>query len=202
MAVTAEQVKQLREATGVGILECQKALKETDGDYNKAVDLLREKGLAKAAKRADRVASEGVVELYSHGGGRLGVMVELNCETDFVARSESFRAFAHEVAMQIAAAAPLYVKEDEIPEAELQHEQEIARAQALAEGKPAAMVDKIAAGRLEKYKNEVCLLRQPYIRDESLTVEKLMMEKVAALGENIVIRRFARWGLGESSEQE
>ncbi len=202
MAVTAEQVKQLREATGVGILECQKALKETDGDYNKAVDLLREKGLAKAAKRADRVASEGVVELYSHGGGRLGVMVEVNCETDFVARSESFRAFAHEVAMQIAAAAPLYVKEDEIPEAELQHEQEIARAQALAEGKPAAMVDKIAAGRLEKYKNEVCLLRQPYIRDESLTVEKLMMEKVAALGENIVIRRFARWGLGESSEQE
>ncbi len=199
MTVTAEQVKQLREATGVGILDCQKALKETDGDYKKAVDLLREKGLAKAAKRADRQASEGVIELYSHGAGRVGVMVELNCETDFVARSEVFRHFAHELALQIAAASPLYVKDEDIPQTVLDHEQHIARSQAQAEGKPEAMLDKIATGRVEKFKNEVVLLRQPNIRDENVTIEKMLMEKVAAIGENLVIRRFARWELGEGS---
>jgi elongation factor Ts len=202
MAVTAEQVKELREATGVGILECQKALKEVDGDYNKAVDLLREKGLAKAAKRANRDASEGTLELYTHGGGRLGVMVEVNCETDFVAKTDGFREFAHEIAMQIAATAPLYVKEDEIPADVLEHERQIAVGAAKAEGKPEAMLEKIAAGRVDKYKNEVCLLRQPYIRDESLTVEKLLNDKIAAMGENIVIRRFARWELGERTEKE
>jgi len=202
MSITTEQVKELREATGVGILECQKALKETNGDFQKAVDLLRERGLAKAAKRAARTASEGIIELYSHGGGRIGVMVEVNCETDFVARSEAFREFAHEVALQIAASAPLFIKEEDIPESFLEHEREIARAQALAEGKPEAVVEKIVNGRIEKLKNEVCLLRQPYIRNEDLTIEKLLMEKISSTGENIVIRRFARWQLGESTEEQ
>jgi elongation factor Ts len=200
MAITTEQIKELREATGVGILECRKALEQAGGDFKKAVDLLREKGLATAAKRADRQASEGVLELYSHGGGRVGVMVEVNCETDFVARSEPFRNFAHEIALQIAAAAPRYIRESDIPEEELEHERQIARARALEEGKPEAVVDKIVAGRLEKFKDEVCLLRQPYIRDENLTIEQLLLQNIASMGENIVIRRFVRWERGESTE--
>jgi elongation factor Ts len=200
MAITTEQIKELREATGVGILECRKALEQAGGDFKKAVDLLREKGLATAAKRADRRASEGILELYSHGGGRVGVMVEVNCETDFVARSEPFRNFAHEIALQIAAAAPRYIRESDIPEEELEHERQIARARALEEGKPEAVVDKIVAGRLEKFKDEVCLLRQPYIRDENLTIEQLLLQNIASMGENIVIRRFVRWELGESTE--
>ncbi len=199
MAVTTEQIKQLREATGAGILDCRKALEQADGDFNKAVDFLREKGLATAAKRADREASEGVVELYSHGNGRVGVMVEVNCETDFVARSEAFRTFAHELALQIAASAPKYIRAEDIPEEELEHERSIARARALEEGRPEAVVDRIVEGRLEKFKDEVTLLRQPYIRDESITIEQLLMQNIAAIGENIVIRRFARWELGESS---
>jgi len=200
MAITTEQIKELREATGVGILECRKALEQAGGDFKKAVDLLREKGLATAAKRADRQASEGILELYSHGGGRVGVMVEVNCETDFVARSEPFRNFAHEIALQIAAAAPRYIRESDIPEEELEHERQIARARALEEGKPEAVVDKIVAGRLEKFKDEVCLLRQPYIRDENLTIEQLLLQNIASMGENIVIRRFVRWERGESTE--
>jgi len=200
MAITTEQIKELREATGVGILECRKALEQAGGDFKKAVDLLREKGLATAAKRADRQASEGVLELYSHGGGRVGVMVEVNCETDFVARSEPFRNFAHEIALQIAAAAPRYIRESDVPEEELEHERQIARARALEEGKPEAVVDKIVAGRLEKFKDEVCLLRQPYIRDENLTIEQLLLQNIASMGENIVIRRFVRWERGESTE--
>jgi elongation factor Ts len=200
MAITTEQIKELREATGVGILECRKALEQAGGDFKKSVDLLREKGLATAAKRADRQASEGVLELYSHGGGRVGVMVEVNCETDFVARSEPFRNFAHEIALQIAAAAPRYIRESDIPEEELEHERQIARARALEEGKPEAVVDKIVAGRLEKFKDEVCLLRQPYIRDENLTIEQLLLQNIASMGENIVIRRFVRWERGESTE--
>lgn len=199
MAVTTEQIKQLREATGAGILDCRKALEQADGNFNKAVDFLREKGLATAAKRADREASEGVVELYSHGNGRVGVMVEVNCETDFVARSEAFRTFAHELALQIAASAPKYIRAEDIPEEELEHERSIARARALEEGRPEAVVDRIVEGRLEKFKDEVTLLRQPYIRDESITIEQLLMQNIAAIGENIVIRRFARWELGESS---
>lgn len=201
MAVTTEQIKQLREATGAGILDCRKALEQADGDFNKAVDFLREKGLATAAKRADRDASEGVVELYSHGNGRVGVMVEVNCETDFVARSEAFRTFAHELALQIAASAPKYIRAEDIPEEELEHERSIARARALEEGRPEAVVQRIVEGRLEKYKDEVALLRQPYIRDESVTIEQLLMQNIAAMGENIVIRRFARWELGESSNK-
>jgi elongation factor Ts len=199
MAVTTEQIKALREATGAGILDCRKALEQAGGDFDKAVDFLREKGLATAAKRADREASEGMVELYSHGGGRVGVMVEVNCETDFVARSQAFRTFAHEVALQIAASAPHYVRENDIPESVLEHEREIARARAREEGKPEAILDRIIEGRIVKFKDEVVLLRQPYIRDESITIEKLLMQNVAAIGENVIIRRFARWELGEST---
>jgi elongation factor Ts len=159
---------------------------------------LREKGVATAAKRADRTASQGVIELYSHGEGRVGVMVEVNCETDFVARAEDFRKLAHEIALQIAAAAPRYVREDEIPTTVLEHEAEIARARAKEEGKPEAIHEKIVAGRLEKFKDEVVLLRQSYIRDEELTVEKLVLQTIGATGENIIVRRFQRWELGES----
>jgi elongation factor Ts len=199
MAITIEQIKELREATGAGILDCRKALEQADGDFDKAVDHLREKGLATAAKRADRDANQGVVELYSHGNGRVGVMVEVNCETDFVARSEAFRTFAHEVALQIAASAPLYIRAEQIPESVLEHEREIARVRAREEGKKESMLDKIVEGRVEKFKDEVVLLRQVYIRDESITIEKLLMQNVAAIGENVIIRRFARWELGEST---
>jgi elongation factor Ts len=197
MEITTEMIKELRAATNAGILDCRKALTEADGDFKKAVDYLREKGVATAAKRADRTASNGVVELYSHGGGRVGVMVEVNCETDFVARSESFRQFAHELALQIAASAPKYISDTEIPESELQHEAEIAKNRAIEEGKPEAVAGKIVEGRLNKYKDEVCLLRQAYIRDETLTIEKLLHSAIASTGENIVIRRFQRWELGE-----
>lgn len=197
MEITTEMIKELRAATGAGMLDCRKALQEADGDYQKAVDFLREKGMATAAKRADREASNGVVELYSHGNGRVGVMVEVNCETDFVARSEQFRTLAHEIALQIAAGAPRYVREDEIPQAVLNHEAEIAQARAKEEGKPDAVAAKVVAGRLEKFKDEVVLLRQAYIRDENVKVEALLMQNIAAIGENIVVRRFQRWELGE-----
>ena len=197
MEITTEMIKELRAATNAGILDCRKALVESNGDFKKAVDYLREKGVATAAKRADRQASNGTVELYSHGGGRVGVMVEVNCETDFVARSEAFRQFAHELALQIAASAPKYVSDTQIPEAELQHEAEIAKKRAIEEGKPEAVAGKIVEGRLNKFKDEVCLLRQAYIRDETLTVEKLLHSTIASTGENVVIRRFQRWELGE-----
>lgn len=200
MAITTEQIKELREATGAGILDCRKALETAGGDFDKAVDYLREKGLAKAAKRSDRDASEGVVELYSHGNGRVGVMVEVNCETDFVARSQAFRAFAHEIALQIAAAAPLYVKVEDIPENVIEHERQIATVRAREEGKPEPVLEKIVAGRIEKFKDEVVLLRQPNIRDESVTIEQMLHQNVAALGENVIIRRFQRWELGESTK--
>ncbi len=198
MAVTIEQIKELRAATGVGILDCRKALETANGDFDKAVDLLRQKGLAKAAKRADREAAEGVIELYSHGNGRVGVMVEVNCETDFVARSEDFRKFAHEIALQVAAGAPQFVREEDIPAEVLEHEREIATKRAQEEGKPEKLIPKIVEGRLSSFKNEAVLLRQKYIRDESITVQKLLHETIAKIGENIVIRRFARWELGES----
>jgi elongation factor Ts len=199
MAITTDQIKEIREATGAGILECRKALEAADGDFNRAVDILREKGLAKAAKRADREASEGMLELYSHGSGRVGVMVEVNCETDFVARSQQFRAFAHEVALQIAAAAPRFIRPEDIPAEVQEHEKAIMRTRTLEEskGKPESVIDRIVEGRLEKWKDEVCLLRQPYIRDETLTIEKLLNQNIGAIGENIVVRRFVRWELGE-----
>lgn len=199
MAITTDMIKQLREATGAGILDCRKALENADGDFDKAVNFLREKGLAMAAKRADRAASEGVVELYSHGNGRVGVMVEVNCETDFVGRSENFRKFAHELALQIAAAAPLYVKEEDIPADVIQRETQIATARAREEGKPEAILPRIVEGYINKYKDETVLMRQAYIRDESKTIQQLFNETLVALGENIIIRRFQRWQLGEAS---
>jgi elongation factor Ts len=200
MAVTTEMIKELRESTGAGILDCRKALEQADGNFDKALDFLREKGLATAAKRADREASQGMVELYSHGNGRVGVMVEVNCETDFVARSEPFRRLAHEIALQIAAAAPKFIKVEDIPAELMEHEKEIARARAKEEGKPEQAWPRIVEGRLEKFKDEAVLLRQPYIRDEEITIEKLILQNIAAIGENIVVRRFARWELGESTK--
>jgi elongation factor Ts len=198
MEITTEMIKELRAATNAGVLDCRKALTDANGDFNKAVDWLREKGMATAAKRADREASQGVVELYSHGGGRVGVMVEVNCETDFVAKSEKFRGLAHELALQIAASAPRYLKVEDIPADVMEHEAGIARVRAKEEGKPENVAEKIVAGRLEKFKDEVVLSRQAYIRDETLTVEKLILQTVAAVGENVIVRRFQRWELGES----
>jgi elongation factor Ts len=199
MAITTQQIKELREQTGAGILDCRKALEQANGDFDKAVAYLREKGLAQAAKRADRVVLEGMLELYSHGNGRVGVMVEVNCETDFVARSESFRNLAHEIALQIAAGAPRFVGDADIPEAALEEERKKARDLGLAEGKPERVIDRIVEGRLDKFKDEACLLRQTYIRNEEITVQDLLHQHIASLGENIVIRRFVRWEVGEEN---
>lgn len=202
MTITTEQIKELRQATGAGIMDCRQALEAANGDFDGAVDFLREKGLAKSAKRAGREAAEGVVELYSHGDGRVGVMVEVNCETDFVARSDGFREFAHEVALQIAAMSPLVVSEEQLTEEMLTREANVARNRAKEEGKPENIIDKIVAGSLEKYKDEVVLLRQKYIRDEDVSIQDMLNEHVASLGENILIRRFSRWELGELSEAD
>lgn len=198
MEISVETIKKLREATGSGILDVKEALENAEGDFEKAVDYLRQKGLAKAAKRSDRDASEGIVELYSHGDGRVGVMVEINCESDFVARSDSFREFSHEVALQIAAAAPKWVKEDQVPDEVIEREKDIARTRYKEEGKPDKIIEKILEGMVEKFKAENCLLQQIYIRDDKLTIQGLLHEKIAAIGENIVIRRFERWERGES----
>jgi elongation factor Ts len=200
MAISIEQIKQLREETGAGVLDCRKALETYNGDFDKAIEYLREKGMAKVAKRADREVLEGMVELYSHGNGRVGVMVEVNCETDFVARSESFRKFAHEVALQVAAGAPKYVRVEDIPAEVLEQEREKARNLAQAEGKPENVIERILEGKLEKYYKENCLLRQTYVRDENLTLEDLRNHHIVAVGENIVIRRFARWEIGEEAQ--
>jgi elongation factor Ts len=199
MAITTEMIKQLREATGAGVLDCRKALEQADGDIDKAINFLREKGLAMATKRADRTASEGVIELYSHGNGRVGVMVEINCETDFVSRSEAFRKFAHEIALQIAASSPLYIREEDIPADIIEREKQIGTARAREEGKPEAILPRIVEGYLNKFKDEAVLMRQPYIRDESIRIQELFNQNLVALGENIVIRRFQRWQLGEAS---
>ena len=201
MTITTEQIKALREQTGVGILDCRKALEDANGDFDLALENLRAKGLATAAKRADREASEGVVELYSHGDGRVGVMVEVNCETDFVARSKEFRNFAHEIALQIAAASPSFIRVEDIPEDVLELRRNVLREQALEEGKPENIVDRIIEGRMDKYLQEISLLKQEYIRDDNLTIEQLLLENIAAIGENIIIRRFERWELGESSTE-
>lgn len=201
MQITAEMIKALRAETNAGVLDCRKALQEAEGDYQKALAWLQEKGMAMAANRADRAASNGTIEIYSHGGGRVGVMVEVNCETDFVARSEQFRTLAHELALQIAANAPRYVRAEDIPAEELERETQRAKARGKEEGKAGSIVDKIIEGALDKYRDEVVLLRQTYIRDESMTVEKLIMQNVAAIGENVVVRRFQRWELGESADQ-
>jgi elongation factor Ts len=201
MAITTEQIKELRQETGAGIMDCRSALEDANGDFNAALEELRTKGMAKAEERADRAASEGIVELYSHGHGRVGVMVEVNCETDFVARSEAFRTFAHELALQVAAAAPLYINDEAIPEEVLEEQKVAARNYAIEEGKPENIIDRIVDGRIEKFKNDNCLLRQQYIRDDDLTVEKLLQQNIGSLGENIIIRRFKRWELGETTAE-
>lgn len=200
MTISIELIKQLREETGAGVLDCRKALETYNGDFEKAMEYLREKGLAKAAKRADREVLEGMLELYSHGNGRVGVMVEVNCETDFVARSERFRKFAHEVALQIAAGAPKWIRMEDIPAAVLDEEKAKARNLALADGKPENVIERIINGKLEKFYNDNCLLRQTYVRDEEITLEDLRNQNIAAIGENIVIRRFARWEVGEDAQ--
>jgi elongation factor Ts len=200
MAISIELIKQLREETGAGVLDCRKALETYNGDFDKALEYLREKGLAKAAKRADREVLEGVLELYSHGNGRVGVMVEVNCETDFVARSERFRKFAHEVALQIAAGDPKWVRVEDIPVAVVDEEKTKARNLALTEGKPENVIKRIIDGKLEKFYNDNCLLRQTYVRDEEITLEDLRNQNIVAVGENIVIRRFARWEVGEDAQ--
>ncbi|NPV56500.1 MAG: translation elongation factor Ts [Anaerolineae bacterium] len=198
--ITIDMIKKLRGDTGVGISDCKAALEQAEGDMDKAMDYLREKGLALAAKRASRDASEGMIELYSHGNGRVGVMVEVNCETDFVARSESFRTFAHEIALQVAATSPLYISEEDIPAEVMEHEKQIATNKAREEGKPEAVVPRIVEGYIKKYMEDFVLLKQPYIRDDALTIQEYLNQTIASIGENIVIRRMARWALGETSE--
>lgn len=201
MAISAAQVKELRAKTGAGMMDCKKVLTEADGDMERAIELLREKGLAKAEKKADRIAAEGVVESYIHAGGRIGVLVEVNCETDFVAKTDDFRTFVKDVAMQIAAMNPQYVRREEVPAEELEKEKEILRNQALQEGKPEHIVDKMVEGRLGKFYERVCLLEQPFIKDGDKTIDELVKEKIAKIGENISIRRFVRYELGEGLEK-
>ncbi|MHB1126597.1 MAG: translation elongation factor Ts [Bacillota bacterium] len=195
--ITAADVKELRVRTGAGMMDCKKALAETNGDMEKAIEYLREKGLAAAAKKSGRIAAEGVVESYIHGQGRIGVLVEINCETDFVAKTAEFRELARDIAMQIAASKPEFVNRDEVPAELIDKEREILRAQALNEGKPEKIVDKMVEGRLDKYYKDLCLIEQAYIRDPDRTVNDLIMEKIAKIGENISIRRFARFEMGE-----
>jgi len=202
MEITAAMVKELRETTSAGMMDCKKALQETNGNMEEAIKLLREKGLAKAAKKAGRVASEGAVISYIHGGGRIGVLVEINTETDFVGKLDEFKEFGKDIAMQIAAANPLYVRREEVTADVIENEKEILRAQALNEGKPAAIVDKMVEGRISKYYKEVCLMEQPFINDPDMTIEQLLQEKIAKIGEKISIRRFARYEVGEGIEKE
>ena len=199
--VTAEQVKELREMTGAGVMDCKKVLVETDGNMDKAVELLRERGIAKAAKKASRIAAEGLVEAYIHSG-RYGALVEVNSETDFVSKNEEFRTFVRDIAMHIVASNPKYVSRDEVPADVVESEKEILKAQALNEGKPAAIVDKMVEGRINKFFEEVCLLDQPFVKDQDKTVQEVLNEKIATIGENIVIRRFVRFERGEGIEKK
>jgi elongation factor Ts len=197
MEISAKMVKELREKTNAGMMDCKKALTETDGDFDKAVTYLREKGMAKAASKAGRATKEGLIFSYIHPGDKLGVMVEINCETDFVARTDDFRAFAKDIAMQIAATGPLAVVRDELDTELLEKEKEIYRQQALNEGNPEKIVEKIITGRLDKYFNEVCLMDQPFVKDNDKSITDFVNETIGKLGENISIRRFARFRLGE-----
>jgi len=197
MAVDAKLVKKLREMTGAGMLDCKKALEETNGNLEEAVELLRKKGIAKAAKKADRETKEGLIHSYIHAGGRVGVLLELNCETDFVARNELFKELANELALQIAAMKPRWVKREDVPAEVIAKEGEIAREAAIAEGKPEHIAEKIAEGKLNKFFQENCLLEQKYIKDESKTVEELIKEYIAKIGENIQVGRFCRFEIGE-----
>lgn len=196
--VTAAMVKELRGATNAGVLDAKKALVEAEGDFDRAVAILREKGAARAQKRSGREASEGVIQMYQHLGGRIGVMLELNCETDFVARNEAFQQLAHDLALQIAAMSPKYVRKEDVDVGELEQELEVLRAQAKAEGKPDHIVEKVVNGRMNKFYQEVCLLEQGFVKDEKKKISELITETISSTGENIVVRRFARYELGEA----
>lgn len=198
--ITAKMVQELRGLTGAGILDCKKALESTGGNMDKAVDLLREKGAARAEKRSGREANEGVIEMYAHPGGRVGVMLELNCETDFVARNEQFQELAHDLALQIAAMSPRYISIDDVDATELEREMGVLKAQALAEGKPEQIAEKIVQGRLNKYYEDVCLLEQSFVKDDKKKIKELITDTIATTGENIVVRRFSRYELGEELE--
>jgi len=200
--ITAQQVKELRETTGAGMMDCKKALTETDGDMAKAVDFLREKGLAAAAKKSGRIAAEGLVESYIHGAGRIGVLIEVNCETDFVAKTPEFHSFVRDLAMQVAASNPQYLSRQDVPAKLLDHEREILKAQALNEGKPAKIIDKMVEGRVEKFYKDNCLLEQAFIKDPEKTVTDIVNAQVSKIGENIVVRRFTRYQLGDGIEKK
>ncbi|MFH0729196.1 MAG: translation elongation factor Ts [Pseudomonadota bacterium] len=197
-AITAEMVKQLREKTGAGMMDCKKALSECEGDMSKAIDFLRKKGITTAQKRAGRAMSEGTIQSYIHMGGKIGVMIEINCESDFVAKNEAFVEFARNIAMHIAATNPVAIAPENVPEELMQKELEIYKAQAAEMGKPQNMVDKIAEGKLVKFYKENCLLNQAYVRDPNLTIADLLNEMIGKIGENITIKRFCRYQLGES----
>ena len=202
MQVTAQMVKELREMTGAGMMDCKKALEASKGDYEAAVKWLRENDLAAAEKKAGRIAAEGIVDSYIHEGGRIGVLIEVNIETDFAAKNEDFKRLVRDMAMQVAAMNPLYVSRDEVPEEVIANEREIARVQALKSGKPEKIVDKIVDGRMEKYFQEICLMEQSYIRDDSQTCEQLIKELIGKIGENIKVRRFVRYEMGEGLEKK
>jgi elongation factor Ts len=202
MEISAQMVKELREKTGAGMMDCKKALAETGGDFDKAEEYLRKKGLAAAAKKATRAASEGLVQSYIHMGGKIGVLVEVNCETDFVARTEGFQALVKDIAMQIAATAPQCVRREDVPQAIIDKELEIGKAQAREQKKPDAVVEKIAQGKLEKFFKDVVLLEQPFVKDDKKSVQEMITEAVAKIGENIQVRRFARFVLGEGLEKK
>ncbi|RBP59958.1 elongation factor Ts [Alkalibaculum bacchi] len=199
---TAQQVKELREKTGAGMMDCKKALVQCNDDMEKAIEFLREKGLASASKKAGRIAAEGIVESYIHLGGKIGVLVEVNCETDFVAKNEDFRAFVKDIAMHIAASNPLYLNEEEVPTDVIEKEKSILKAQALNEGKPEKIVDKMVEGRIKKYYSEICLLDQPFVKDPDKTIQQLVNEQISTIGENVKIRRFARFQMGEGLEKK
>ena len=200
--ITASMVKELRESTGAGMMDCKRALQETDGNMDKAVDYLREKGIADSSKKSGRIAAEGVIASYIHMGGKIGVIVEVNCETDFVAKTDAFVEFAQNIAMHIAAANPKYVSREEVTQAELDHEREVLTAQALNEGKPEKIVEKMVEGRMKKFYSEICLLDQVYIRAEKdETIETVIKEAIAQFGENIKVRRFVRYEMGEGLEK-
>lgn len=199
MEVSTDQIKQLRSLTGAGVMDCKKALKEARGDLDTAIEILRKQGLAGLKKRASRQAKEGIIDSYIHTGGKNGVLVEVNCETDFVAKNKQFKELAHEVAMQIAAASPLYVSREQVPKEVVEAEREIYRAQALKEGKPKKIIDKIVEGKLEKFYQDICLLEQPFIKDQETTVEQHLANIASKIGENIVIKRFVQFELGETN---
>lgn len=199
--ITAAMVKELRSRTGSGMMDCKKALSQCQGDMEKAIDFLREKGLASAAKKAGRITAEGLVESYIHAGGRIGVLVEINCETDFVAKTDEFKNLVRDIAMQIAATRPEYVKKEDVPQHIIDREKEVLAAQAANEGKPEKIIQKMVDGRIEKFYKEICLLEQPYIKDDDKTVQQLITEKISSIGENISVRRFVRYELGEGLEK-